>query len=144
MDVTLDVHFQGTTLLATMGVLKHQLNKNCYRTGLWLFALGWGSEGFISRFGAHPPPTHPPPDLVENLVRAKHSRSALISPSGCPKAKSHNPAVVYSTPVSRPLQLTRTSDLPAGGQSLIDLKSTYCFGAHMHEIMKYFLFTENQ
>ena len=47
-------------------------------------------------------------------------------------------------PVSRPLQLTRTSDLPAGGQSLIDLKSTYCFCAHMHEIMKYFLLTENQ
>ena len=43
-----------------------------------------------------------------------------------------------------PLQLTRTSDLPAGGQSLIDLKSTYCFGAHMHEIMEYFMFTENQ
>ena len=25
-----------------------------------------------------------------------------------------------------------------------DLKSTYCFCAHMHEITKYFLFTENQ
>ena len=25
-----------------------------------------------------------------------------------------------------------------------DLKSTYCFYAHMHEITKYFLFTENQ
>ena len=47
-------------------------------------------------------------------------------------------------PVSDPLQLTRSSDLPSGGQSLIDLKSTYCFCAHMHEIMKYFLFTENQ
>ena len=32
----------------------------------------------------------------------------------------------------------------AGGQSVIDLKSTYCFCAHMHEIMKYFLLTENQ
>ena len=26
----------------------------------------------------------------------------------------------------------------------IDLKSTYCFTAHMHEISKYFLSTENQ
>ena len=25
-----------------------------------------------------------------------------------------------------------------------DLKSTCCFCAHMHEMMKYFLFTENQ
>ena len=25
-----------------------------------------------------------------------------------------------------------------------DLKSTYCFCAHMHEITKYFLFTEDQ
>eukprot|EP01048_Picozoa_sp_COSAG05_P013809 COSAG05_NODE_1505_length_4691_cov_73.111498_6_plen_64_part_00 len=30
-------------------------------------------------------------------------------------------------PVSRALQLTRTSDLPACGQSVIDLQSTYCF-----------------
>ena len=28
--------------------------------------------------------------------------------------------------------------------SLIELKSTYFFCAHMHEILKYFLFTENQ
>ena len=27
---------------------------------------------------------------------------------------------------------------------VINLKSTHCFCAHMHEIMKYFLFTENQ
>ena len=28
--------------------------------------------------------------------------------------------------------------------SAIDSKSTYCFCAHMHEILKYFLLTENQ
>ena len=43
----------------------------------------------------------------------------------------------------RSLTNTRTSDLPSGRQSLIDSKSTYCFGAHMHEMMKYFLLTEN-
>ena len=52
--------------------------------------------------------------------------------------------VSQSASCSRPLQLTRTSDLPCTGQPVNNLKSTYCFCAHMHEIMKYFLFTENQ
>ena len=29
-------------------------------------------------------------------------------------------------------------------KTVLNLKSTYCFCAHMHEILNYFLFTENQ
>ena len=41
-------------------------------------------------------------------------------------------------------QPSRASAKPAFSRSeMTDLKSTYCFCAHMHETMKYFLFTEN-
>ena len=95
----------------------------------------------------HDPIMIDPPCMQSDLVAGPEcfrSYSFGIVVGVCIRLVSKPAFILYANPVSRPLQLTRTSDLPAGGQSLIDLKSTYCFGAHMHEIMKYFLFTENQ
>eukprot|EP01048_Picozoa_sp_COSAG05_P022771 COSAG05_NODE_4679_length_1414_cov_1.312548_2_plen_194_part_01 len=49
----------------------------------------------------------------------------------------------YPVSLSHPLAIDPNIRSARGGQSVINLKSTYCFCAHMHEIMKYFLFTEN-
>ena len=47
-------------------------------------------------------------------------------------------------PALRPPTQRRLDLIPEFGYPAYDLKSTYCFCAHMHEIIKYFLFTENQ
>ena len=47
-------------------------------------------------------------------------------------------------PALRPPTQRRLDMIPRTGYPAVDLKSTYCFCAHMHEIIKYFLLTENQ
>ena len=47
-------------------------------------------------------------------------------------------------PALRPPTQRRLDLIPRSGYPAYDLKSTYYFCAHMHEIIKYFLLTENQ
>jgi len=78
---------------------------------------------------------------VRARARVSRSKFRKIRAPQCQSAVKMGGRTV---PSQRSSAIDRSSDLPPGGQSVIDLKSTYCFCAHMHEIMKYFLFTENQ
>ena len=63
----------------------------------------------------------PTPAYRQKLMRLSSHLSRMQQLLSIYDESGINP--VY-TPVSRPLQLTRTSDLPACGQSVINLKST--------------------
>ena len=52
--------------------------------------------------------------------------------------------VLQLYPALRPPTQRGLNLIPDIGYPAYDLKSTYCFCAHMHEMMKYFLLTENQ
>ena len=57
-----------------------------------------------------------------------------------PKNDAHRPQIR-----DRRWDRSRAKSLPEATIYWQDqCESTYCFGAHMHEIRKYFLFTENQ
>ena len=47
-------------------------------------------------------------------------------------------------PVGAPAKFRLLPDLPILGSTPFSCKFTYCFCAHMHEIVKYFILTEIQ
>ena len=129
-----------------------------------------GETSRLPSFFSGSPPPEPEPELWSSLplpFSSKRSKTSQNQDSALEVTSALLPAITAharytipqyvpeslhwialllpgGVPALRPPTQRRLNLIPRTGYPAVDLKSTYCFCAHMHEIIKYFLLTENQ
>ena len=104
----------------------------------------FGMDGHIRLTGANLCTPERNDGLSLYVPRFRVGEAADFEDDGRRHGGWHKQLLPNCIPALRPPTERRLNLIPRTGYPAYDLKSTYCFCAHMHEMMKYFLLTENQ